>query len=171
MKTIKSKLLPVTLVIVAILAFSSCSEDRRWIATSLNFETDVPIRGNGSFNYTIRVDESYLADFRPGRDELLDINTLNSWLTISQLYTTDRVTLRLIANGDIIYDFYGTISGDKYGEFYIDDRGFKNFMIDAIDIIRRNGFVDITIQGSSDIGDGGPLVFLFENNVDIYISE
>jgi len=171
MKRFKNKLLTTALLLTTIFIFSSCEEDRYWISTTLDFETDVPIRNNGDFNYPIRVDETYFADFRPGREELIDINTLNSWLTISNMYRDDRITLRLVANQSIIYDYRGTISPDKYGEFYINDNGFKNFMIDVIDVIRRYGYVDITIQGSSNIGDGGPLVFTFENNVDLYVRD
>ena len=171
MKRFKNKLLATALLLTTILVFSSCEEDKYWVSTNLDFETDVPIKGNGDFNYTIRVDESFLVDFRPNRETLLDINTLNSWLTISNLVRDDRVSLILIANGNISYEYRGTITPDKYGEFYIDDNGFKNFMIDVIDVIRRNGFVDITIRGASNIYDGGPLVFLFENNVDIYVRD
>lgn len=171
MKRFKNKLLATTLLLATIFIFSSCEEDRYWISTTLDFETDVPVRGNGSFEYTIRVDETYFADFRSGRDRIIDINTLNSWLTISNMVRDDRVTLRLIADRNIVYDYRGTITPDKYGEFYIDDNGFKNFMVDVIDVIRRYGYVDITILGSSNIGDGGPLVFTFENNVDLYVRD
>ncbi len=172
MKRFTNKLLATALLLTTILVFSSCEEEQYWVATTLDFETDVPVRGNGSFDYTIRVDESYFVDFRPNRETLLDVNTLNSWLTISNLLRDDRMSLRLVANGNIIYDYRGgTITPDKYGEFYIDDNGFKSFMVDAIDVIRRYGFVDITITGTSNIADGGPLVFLFENNVDIYVRD
>lgn len=81
----------------------------------------------------------------------------------------DRVTFTLVANGNISYEFLDVISPNSKGEYLIEDDGFYNFMVNVIDIIRDRGYVDITIFGTSNIIDGGPLVFTFENNIDIYV--
>lgn len=170
MKANKNKLFALLLGLFTLFSFSSCDpDDDQWISTTLDFKTDVPVYNNGNFNQTIRLDDSFIYNFRPGRDELLDIRTLNSWLTISNMLRPDRVHFSLIANGNLKYDFIGTVSPDKNGEFYIQDEGFYSFMRDAIDVMRVRGFVDITIFGTSNISDGGPLIFNFGNNVDIHL--
>lgn len=169
MRRYKNKLFAILLSVLAVISFTSCENDDYLVSTTLDFETEVPIMSNGRFNKTIRVDESLIKDFKPGREDLLDINTLNSWLTISSMLREDRVTLSLVADGNISYEFRDVISPNSKGEYVIEDNGFYNFMIDVIDIIRARGYVDITIFGTSNIGDGGPLLFTFENNIDIYV--
>ncbi|NDV79750.1 hypothetical protein [Dysgonomonas sp. 511] len=162
-----NKLLLIALSLSAILSFSSCSDDDEYrIATELNFETEIGIDYDGYFETTIRVTESYIADFRPGREDLLDIETLSSWLKVSHIPNLGRAKFHLIANNNIHY-YSTTIAPDYYGESLIDDRDFQYFMIDAIDIIRKKGYVDITIIGESN--NGNPLLFTFYNQVDILI--
>lgn len=174
MRKYKNKLIAIILSVTAILSFSSCEDyDYRWKATTLDFEVDVPINPvNGRFSYPVRILDTDIADFRPSREDLMDINTLNGWLVISNFARNDRVTLSLIANGGAVrYDHLSVISPDRNNEYIIEDDGYFNFMVDVIDIIRRNGYVDITIVGESNIEDVGPLVFAFENNIDIYIRD
>jgi hypothetical protein len=172
MKKYRNKLFTAVLVILAAVSFTSCTNDNEyWISTTLDFETNIPVMTNGRFDQTIRVDESFIKDFRPSREDLLDIKTFNSWLVISNMLREDRVTLSLVANGNIRYDFRDVISPDSKGEYYIEDNGFYNFMIDVVDVIRARGYVDIKIFGTSNIEDGGPLVFTFENNIDLYIRD
>ncbi len=168
MKRYKNKLFTTLLLIVALVTFSSCENDEYWKATTLNFETEVPIDPyNGRFNYTIRILDTDIT-----RMQLLEVRTLNSWLIVSNMVQQDRVTLRLFADGgNISYDYMGTIYADRNGEFPIDDNGFKNFMADVIDAMRYKGYVDITITGTSNIGDGGPLIFTFNNSLDIYVRD
>lgn len=171
MKKYRNKLLAVILSVSALLSFSSCENDYSWVATTLDFEAEVPLRNDGYFNYTIRILDSDIADYRPSREELVDIRTLDGWLIMSNFKRTDRVSLRLVATGGATYDHLSTISPDINNEYIINDDGYFNFMADAIDMIRRNGYVDITITGESNIRDRGPLVFTFENNVDIYVRD
>lgn len=171
MKKYKNKLFTAILLVCALLSFSSCENDSRWIASTLDFEAEVPFRSDGYYNYTIRIYDTDITDFRPSRQDLLDIRTLDAWLIISNFKRRDRVNLRLVANGNIVYDHLSTISPNIDNEYVINDDAYFNFMADVIDIVRRRGYVDITITGNSNIGDGGPLVFTFENNIDIYIRD
>lgn len=171
MKRYNNKLFTAILLVFALLSFSSCENDSRWVATTLDFETDVPIRSDGYYNYTIRILDTDIADYRPSREDLIDIRTLDAWLVISNFKRTDRVGLRLVANGNIVYDYLPTISPNIDNEYVINDNAYVDFMADVIDVIRSRGYVDITITGDSNIRDNGPLVFTFQNNIDIYVKD
>lgn len=169
MRKYKSNIFAILLGLLTMVSFSSCVNDEDWLSTTLDFETKIQVATNGRFSQTIRVDEYFIKGFSPGRETLLDIRTLNSWLTVSNMLREDRVGLSLVADGNFRYDFDGTISPNSKGEYYIEDSRFYNFMVDVIDVMRVKGYVDITILGTSNIDDGGPLVFSFGNNIDAYV--
>jgi len=171
MKNYRNRLFAVVFLVFTLFSFSSCENDRRWKATTLDFEVDVPIRSDGYFNYTVRILDTDITDFRPSREDLIDIRTLNAWLILSNMNRRDRINLRLVADGNIVYDYIPTISPNIDNEFVINDNAYVDFMADVIDVIRRRGYVDITITGDSNIGDGGPIVYTFENNIDIYVRD
>ncbi|MDR2886890.1 MAG: hypothetical protein LBV26_02635 [Bacteroidales bacterium] len=158
-------------VALGILAVSCESYDEYWVDTELDFETEIDVRASGRFNQIIRVDETYINDYSPARERLLDINLISSWIQISNLTRYDRVTLSIIANDDMVYDFRGVISGNHENMFYIEDDGYYDLMLYAMDIIKTRGYVDLEIIGTSNISDGGPLVFTFKNAIDAYMRD
>ncbi|MFV0417119.1 MAG: hypothetical protein ACK5KT_00105 [Dysgonomonas sp.] len=171
MKRYKSKLFTAILLVFALLSFSSCEKEARWIATTLDFEVEVPTRSDGYFEYTIRVYDIDIADYRPEREDLIDIRTLNAWVTLSNIERTHRINLRIVANGNIIYDYLPTISPNVNNEYVINDNAYVDIMADVIYVIRRRGYVYITITGTSNIRDGYTIVFTFKNNIYIYVSD
>lgn len=171
MKRLK-KLLFTQIVFLTMLSFlSSCGEDDSyWISTTLDFETDIPVMVNGDINVILRIYDTHLADFQPNRNRLLNTRCKNSWLTISNMMRHDQVYLRLLT-GDVMYEYSGVIRPDANGAFIIHDYQLRNFMADAMDIIEDYGYVDIEVQGTSNVYDGGPLFFRFENDAEILLRD
>lgn len=159
-------------VAVCILAASCESYDEYWVNTELNFEVEVPVDSRGRLYQRVRVDDTYITDYYPSRERLLNINLIKSWIEISNVFRNDRVTsLTIVANDDIAYEFRGVISGDRNDMDYIDDDAYYDFMFDVMDIISTRGYVDLEIFGTSNIPDEGPLIFTFVNTIDAYMRD
>ncbi|WP_165040555.1 hypothetical protein [Dysgonomonas sp. ZJ709] len=155
-------------------SFSSC--DKRndyWKAATLDFSAVVPVaRQDGYFEQTIRIRNVDIQGYSPSREDMIDIRNIDSWLLLSNLTRLDRISFRIVLDGDtrVFYEQNG-VSGDIQGEFIINNDVYYSLMTEVMNRIRYKGYVDITIVGNSNIGDGGPIEFNFSNNIDILIRD
>lgn len=175
MKKYANKLLAVSLVVFALLAFSSChsdDDDYFWRKGTLDISFDLyPSTNNGYVETTTTVYIDEIPEFNPNREDLMDLVTNDSWLTLSNFLRGDYIDRFYIdVDGVGTYSYEYTISIRYDGEeIVIDDNSYFNFMRNVNDRLYRYGYVNMRIRMYTGIYDRGPVYLDIQNNLDLEI--
>jgi hypothetical protein len=172
MKCYKNNIFTVILIIITIVAFSSCHvDDYYWKKGTLdvNFDLNLDYYGYAQVFTTVRIQE--IPELNLSREDLTGLRTNDAWLEISNLRRNDyieRFYIEVAGVGTYAYETPISIRTD--GEVItIDDNTFFNYMSKVNAFLYRDGAVDMKITFYSRIYDGGPIYFDIKNNLDLEI--
>lgn len=163
------KLKPI-LILFSVLLFSSCSDEEFTSRGTLNFSTNPVTDRGGYFESEFILYATDISGFNPSREDLLSVNTIDSWL---EIYSNEFI------QGDVIYKFY--IDAEGVGTYYherplnirhyndvftIDDDAYYDFMARVIDQLNRRGSTWITIYGYTNMNKC-PVTFHLFNSLEL----
>ena len=164
MKRFRNKPFATALLLAIILIFSSCdSDDYEWREGDLSYITTIPVN-DGRIRYNFNLGYDLVEVYKGRYDRIDDIAYAYGEINI---YTKgnyiDRFTLSL-GNSNVTLPVLvrsnrdGVLSSDN--DYQVDD-----FLNAVVEVIRRNGYATIYIDGNAD----GRFELDFYINVDAYV--
>lgn len=166
MKRYTKKLFATILTVFALLSFTSCEEDYRWVEGTIDYPANITVAPSRDLHYDIQIDESWIVTRGVGRypdirdvqfvrgqiDIYIDKNRYIDWLDL----TVDGTNVTLPFDG-----LAGNITDASSDA--------QRFLAVVTDRIRRYGYAVILVDGE---GDSGTRVGIdFGMDLEVYVRD
>ena len=162
MKKYRNKLFATLIAVFAVLSFTSCEVDYRWVAGTIDYPVDMTVSPSGILQYDVRIDESWIVTRGAGRyPDIHDLTFLRGqidlyingggigWIDLRVAGTNEVLPLDLVSNGQ--------------------SQAVQRFLAVMTEEIRRYGVVEILVDGE---GRPGTKVGIdFGMDLDVYIRD
>lgn len=151
MKRLKNKLVATTLFLASIFLFSSCdNDDYEWRAGEIYYEASFPVSSTGTFRNSFEIGYDWVEVISGGRyDRIDDIRYRLGRIEILRGSYIDNFTLRL-SNSNV--ELPVRVRNNTGGILYDTDDQVWEFLNAIVEVIRRNGYAVVYIEGYADRG-------------------
>lgn len=166
MKRYTKKLFATILTVFALLSFTSCEEDYRWVEGTLDYPANLTIAPSGILKYDIQIDESWVVTRGAGRyPDIRDLQFVRGQVDIYIDKNRYIEWLDLTVDGTNVTLPFDALSGNITDS----SSDAQRFLAAVTDQIRRYGYAVILVDG-----EGDPRTNLgidFGMDLDVYVRD